>query len=261
MEAYTHALRLRMRDAAHSCWEAIFPSDRPSGAYSVYTCVINGGLLVWSFAVVLSNPCEVAVKRWVYAGMGHCFINMIFCVAVIVATRRRIAAGIREETSQWRVCFFNPLIVVYCLYIVWEIVWMISVGQLTARYPRTTCASHLNVQVAFLVFYLLIGVVLFTSTFITERWRRPRWRNFAAMRYEYLCSTPDRRTAQPNNRDAPMNEGGIHVEQDRIGMSPHIFTDHTTTLDYVSIMDDSTTAAGDDLDGSIRASRSRREVR
>lgn len=240
-----HTLRLRVRDAAHSCWTAAFPSDRPSGVYSVYTCIINGSLLAWSFAVVLSHPCETVAGRWVYAGMAHCFINMIFAVLVVVLTRRQIAAGIPEEMSQWLVCFSNPLIAVYSLYVVWEILWIIAVGQFSDGNPYTTCSSHLSVQVAFLVFYLLVGFFLFYSTLITERWRRPRWRRLAAMRHDYLHRTRSRYTVRWNDEHTSVDGDGEPVDLDRVGMSPLDATERTTTLDYASITDDSTTAAGD----------------
>ncbi|KAK7195757.1 hypothetical protein NESM_000506300 [Novymonas esmeraldas] len=244
MDAYMQALRLRVRDAAHSCWSASFPSDRPSGVYPVYTCVINGGLLVWSFSTVLSSTCETVAGRWVYTGMGHCFVNMIFCVAVMAVARQQIAAGIPGSTSQWRVCFSNPLIPSYALYLIWEVVWMIAVGQYSSRHPRTTCVSHLNVQVAFLVFYLLIGAALFYSAFITERCRRPRWRHFAAMRHDYLLSMEGghartRHSVRWNDEHTPAaGEAGEPLEMSRVGRARRQGTERTTVLDYASVMDD-----------------------
>ncbi|KAG5503928.1 hypothetical protein GH5_04781 [Leishmania sp. Ghana 2012 LV757] len=251
MEAYMHALRLRLQDAAHSCWTAAFPSDRPSGAYSVFTCLINGGLLVWSCAVVFSHTCESLVGRWVYAGMAHCLINMSFCVAVTVLTRRQIADGISEETSQWRVCCSNHLLMAYALYLVWEMVWMITAGQLSARRPRTVCVSHLNAQVVVFALYLLVGAALFYATFITELWRRPRWRHFAAMRYQY------HRTLR---RHTAVGGDGQPVELDTVEVSRRGGTEHTTTVDYASIVDDSMTAITDERDGNYRAFCDRRRT-
>ncbi|KAI5688089.1 hypothetical protein MNV84_04123 [Leishmania braziliensis] len=261
MNAYMHALRLRVRDAAHSCWTAAFPSDRPSGAYSIYTCIINGGLLVWSFAVVFSRPCETVVVRWVYAGMAHCFINMMFSVAVMALTRRQIAVGIPEERSQWRVFFSNPIVKVYLLYLVWEFVWMIAVGQLNGRYPHTTCSSHLNVQVAFLAFYLLIGGFLFYSTFTTERCRRPRWRHFSAIRYNDLYCTRSQHSVRWNDERTAVGADGEPVVFDCGAMSHGEGTERTTTLDYASIMDDLTTVPGDGQDDSSRAAPGCRQTR
>ncbi|KAG5477690.1 hypothetical protein LSCM1_04984 [Leishmania martiniquensis] len=259
MEAYMHALRLRLRDAAHSCWTATFPSDRPSGAYSMFTCLVNGGLLVWSCAVVFSHTCETVVGRWVYAGMAHCFINMSFCVMVMMLIRRQIAAGISEETSQWRFCCSNHLIIAYVVYLVWVVVWMITVGQISARHPRTVCVSHLNVQVAFFALYLLIGVVLFYSTFITELCRRPRWRHFAAMRYNYH-RTQALHNSHWNDVNATAGEDGEPVELVRIGVPRLGATEHTTTMDYASVMDDSVTATAEDRDSHCRAFCARRRA-
>ncbi|GET88877.1 hypothetical protein, conserved [Leishmania tarentolae] len=259
MEAYMHTLRLRVRDAAHSCWTIAFPSDRPSGVYSVYTCIINSSLLAWSFSVALSHRCEKMAGRWLYAGMAHCFINMFFGVLVVVLTRRQISGGIPEETSQWLVCFSNPLIIVYSLYLVWEIAWMIAVGQFSARNPHTICSSHLNVQVGFFVFYLLIGFVLFYGTFITERLRRPRWRRFAAMRYDYLDRTRNRYTARGNDGRTSLGGSGEPVDLDRAGMWTFDGTERTTIQDYASIVDDSTMAAGDGQARNSRAAGSCRQ--
>lgn len=254
------ALRLRVRDAAHTCWTATFPSDRPSGTYAVFTCAINGGLLVWTFAVVLSRTCDTVAGRWVYLGVVHCFINMGYCIAVMFTTRRRIAAGIPEDMSQWRVCYSDPLTLLYLLYLIWEIVWMVAAGKYAASRPSRPCVGHLNVQVAFFSLYLILGTCLFYSTFMTEHWRRPHWRRFAAMRYDYLHNPTNQPTVRW--RDEHAGDDGEPVELDRVGggTAPRRGgSERTSTHDYASIMDDATTQSTRDGDRSRQGRGRRRE--
>lgn len=240
MDMYLQALRLRVRDGAQVCWAAAFPSDRPSGIFAVYTSVLNGGLLVWSFAVVLGTSCNKDTTIWISLGMVHCYINMIFGVLSMLHIRRKIACGIPAEMSQWRIFYRSPLIIAYAFYLICELVWMIAAAQFSVRTTHTACVRHINVQVLFIVFYWLGGLLLlFQITFATERWRRPRWRTFAAMRWDYLHNAERRRTVRWHDEhggepgDEPIDVGGAdgRHRQD---------TERTSTRDYASVRDDLT---------------------
>lgn len=243
MDMYLQALVLRVRDGAQVCWAAAFPSDRPSGVFAVYTSVLNGGLLVWSFAVVLGSSCNRDTTIWISVGMLHCYINMIFGVTSMMHMRRKIACGISEDTSQWRVFCRSPLMILYALYVICEVVWMIAAAQFSVRTSHTTCVRHINVQMFFFVFYWLGGLLLlFQITFATERWRRPRWRTFAAMRWDYLHNTERHRSVRWHDEHGGAEEP---VDLDRVEARHRPDTERTTARDYASVGDDLTTATED----------------
>lgn len=242
MDVYLQALWLRVRDGAHVCWAAAFPSDRPSGLFAVYTSVLNGGLLVWSFAVVLGSSCSRDATIWISLGMAHCYINMIFGVASMMQIRRRIACGIPEEMSQWRVFYTSPLMLLYAFYLVCELVWMIAAAQLSVRTTAASCAQHITVQILFLVFHWIGGLlVIFQVTFATERWRRPRWRTFAAMRWEFLHNAQRQRSVRWHDEHGG-EAGDEAVDVDQVEGRRHgRDTERTTAMDYASVLDDATT--------------------
>ncbi|KPI88923.1 hypothetical protein ABL78_1968 [Leptomonas seymouri] len=237
---YLQALWLRVRDGAQTCWSAAFPSDRPSAIFTVYDSMINGGLLVWSFSEVLGSTCSRAAIIWISIGMAHCYVNMIFGVVSMMHIRRRIACGIPEETSQWAVFYRSPLMIFYFLYLICELVWMIAAAKFTVSAPSAGCVQHINAQILFFVFYWLVGLLLFfQGTFVTERWRRPRWRNFAAMRWDYLHNTQRHRRVRWH--DEHDGEGGDEpVDLDRMERRHSGDTERTTTMDYASMRDDMT---------------------
>jgi hypothetical protein len=256
MDMYLQALRLRIRDGAHVCWSAAFPSDRPSGVFAVFTSVTNGGLLVWSFSTVLGRPCSRDAIIWISLGMAHCFVNMIFGVASMVQVRRQIACGIPEEMSQWRVLYRDPLMVLYAIYLVCELVWMVSAAEMPVRTTRTGCERHITVQIIFLVLYWVCGLVLlFQVTFVTERWRRPRWRNFAAMRWDYLHDTQRHRVVRWHD-EHDGDTADEPVEPDRAQTRHRADTERTSERDYASLRDDMTVDA-ENVRSSVAVQRPR----
>ncbi|KAL7706138.1 hypothetical protein N2W54_005242 [Lotmaria passim] len=256
MDMYMQALWLRIRDGAHASWAAAFPSDRPSGVFAVYTSVLNGGLLVWSFGEVLGHSCSRDATIWISFGMAHCYVNMAFGVASMVYMRRQIACGIPEDIPQWRVFCHSPLMVIYAFYIVCEVAWAIAAAKFNARTTRDQCARHITVQILFFVLYWVVGLLLlFQVTFVTERWRRPRWRTFAAMRWNYLHNTRRHRSVRwHDERDS--DDGEEPANADRVELRHREDTERTSIRDYASMPDDMT-ADNDDLRGNVVVQRTR----
>ncbi|KPA79035.1 hypothetical protein ABB37_05571 [Leptomonas pyrrhocoris] len=240
MDAYIQGLWLRLRDVAQRSRAAALPSDRPSALFAVFTSVFNGGLLVWSFSEVLGRTCSKNATIWISLGMAHCYVNMIFAVTSMMHIRRRIACGIPAEASQASVLYRSPLMLFYAFYLVCELVWVIAAAQLSVRDTGTECVRHITVQILFLVMYWLLGMlVLFQLTFITERWRRPRWRNFAAMRWDYLHNTQRHRNVRWH--DEHIADGGDEpADLDNVELQRGADTERTSTMDYASMRDDMT---------------------
>lgn len=240
------SVQLKIRDGWRVCKLAAFPADRPSALFSLYTCVINGGLLVWSFSTAVSTTCTTAPGGWMYCGIVICFVNMTFSIAEMALMRSMIARGIPLGMSYTRLFLLTPLTLAFLLFIVWELVWMIAASRSFGRGSSDPCARHIPVQIGFLFFYLLLGTPLFLFTFATEAWRLPRWRRYASIAPEDRDIVAAE-VVPPDTDDSGAGLSGRHAAGEPVrpggggGGRNAENTEMTSVVDYASIMDDMTT--------------------
>lgn len=184
-------IRVAAGDALHTARVVFLPSDRPSAIYPVLTVIINGGALVWSFAVAMASSCTADNTWWLSLGIVNMMLNMLFVVLLIFFVRRSIKQGISKAVSQVRFFLRHPLVILYMVLVVWEIVWLAVVAQKGYRRAAKTavmdsCSAHFNVQVGFLVSYLLVGALAFSMTFATEWLHPPQWRYHAELLWDLV---------------------------------------------------------------------------
>jgi len=242
------SVQIKIRDGLRVCKHAILPGDRPSALFSLFTCIINGGLLVWSFSTALSTTCLTASGRWMYCGMANCIVNMVFAIVVMVTVRSKISRSIPLGTSYTRLFLLSPTIIAYLIFLIWEIVWMLAASQSIKWGAADPCFLHIPVQVGFLFLYILVGLPLFVLTFATEAWRLPRWRQYASIPPEERVNVSAAFDPPLAGDDVASLGGGRHAAGEPTRPSgPHRVThddrntEMTSVVDYASMMNDRTT--------------------
>lgn len=160
---------------------AAFPSDRPSPVFSLATQLINSGVIISGFTVVLSTKCSFQSVQTISLGIMNGMVNMIFAVALIMFTRRKIYHGINKNKSTLRLFLTDPVVILYLLFAIWEVSWILWT---TSVWSTDSCNNAIYAQIVLLVVNIIVGTVLFIFTFSTEGCRFPRWREAAHAKWE-----------------------------------------------------------------------------
>ncbi|CAD2219950.1 hypothetical protein, conserved [Angomonas deanei] len=181
--------RYKLYGVAEAFKYAVLPHDRPSPLFLLFTTLINGGLLVWSFDVVLSATCHKEHSTWLGLGIMNAVINDLFSIALMASMRNQIRKGIHPSVSNVRLYLTQPVLLLYFVYLIWEIAWMIVASKKASKNNKDGCSNHFSVQSGFFSFYFILGLTIFAMTFATEWCRSPRWR--------VAASTQWRRRNQP----------------------------------------------------------------
>lgn len=160
---------------------AAFPSDRPSPVFSLATQLINSGVIISGFTVVLSTKCSFQSVQTISLGIMNGMVNMIFAVAIIMFTRRKIYRGISRNRSTVRLFLTDPVVILYLFFVVWEISWILWTSSVLSS---DACNNAIYAELFLLVINIVVGMILFIFTFSTEGCRFPRWREAAHAKWE-----------------------------------------------------------------------------
>lgn len=155
-----------------------FPSDQPSPLFPLVTQCLNSGVVIYGFQVVLSADCSRASSKEISIGIFNALVNMLFASSIVLLTRRKISKGISPKESTCHLFLTDPVVIVYLLFLVWEICWLCWVYS----EPKTNCGSAV-LQVTLLTISICVDLILFIFTFSTEGCRRSKWRLVAADRW------------------------------------------------------------------------------
>nr|CCC95113.1 unnamed protein product [Trypanosoma congolense IL3000] len=173
-----------VQDTVKSMWRLVLPQDRPMPIFTMLLVIANGAQLTYSFPVLLSLDCRRWMAQWCAIGTANTIVNMLYPIALMWRTRRRIDEGIPMSESTARLFFMEPVRVCFFLFIVWEVVWMSHYPQMPdSSASSEACASYNFFLVIFCSVCLVLGLLLDVFTFMTEFGRTPRWRVWANERW------------------------------------------------------------------------------
>ncbi|ORC84591.1 uncharacterized protein TM35_000431590 [Trypanosoma theileri] len=185
MQPVEGTFRYRVREVLSRLWSLAVPNDRPMPLFTMCAVLFNGGFLVYSFSVVLSATCSIALTRWSALGLTNIMVNIVYAIAIMWRMRFRIDEGIPLECNVFRLFFMEPVNIAFVVYVLWEMVWMSFVPQMTTMYGvLDICSTHLSLQFWFCGLFILLSVPVLILTFMTEFCRVPRWRRWADEKWQ-----------------------------------------------------------------------------
>lgn len=157
-----------------------FPEDRPSPIFSISVQLLNSAAVILGFMNVLSSRCSTHTQG-LTLGIVNALYNMVFAVIIIIVTRRKIARGIPNEMSSFRLFCFDPLGLITLVFVVWEFAWVCwSIGESSSG----KCNHDVTYLASLILLSLLVGLVLFCLTFASEWCSLPQWRHVAHTHWE-----------------------------------------------------------------------------
>lgn len=154
-------------------FRVVFPSDRPSPLFSFITQFLSSGAVIYGFQALFSTSCNLESSKVLSFGIVNGIVNMIFASSIIFVTRRKIMKGISPSLSMCRLFLTDPVVILYLMFLIWEIVWFCWTGK---KSELEECHSVVVLQLVFLAANFVVGILLFIFTFSTEICRIPQWR-------------------------------------------------------------------------------------
>ncbi|ESL05600.1 hypothetical protein TRSC58_06744 [Trypanosoma rangeli SC58] len=173
-------LRYRLLELRARVWCALFPNDRPAPLFTLVSVIGNGAQLIRGFAILVSLPCSTLTMQWCALGLSNAIVNMIYAIALMWRIRYRIKRGIPTEWSTLRLFIMDPINIAFLFYVAWEILWMVGASWVTTT-PRVqdACDTYISIQLYCCCVFIIMGGTLLFLTFVTELFKRPRWRRRA----------------------------------------------------------------------------------
>ncbi len=158
-------------------WKFVFPSDRPSPLYPIFSGLINGIGVIWDIVNVnalsdASRNCGSSdVKTWLLLAIVTHLINIAFGVYAYFRFCQGLKAENNPSGSQvlWRLLFYDWGVCLYILVLIWHLAWIIYSGNMSTG--PTKCADLLQPSIVLLVLYLIGSAIVVAFTVFLQTCR------------------------------------------------------------------------------------------